>query len=60
MFLTDAVFVNNEVKKSSHGVQAMYGALMMDPDGAFSCSHLCCWDILLLGYTSPIINCSGK
>ncbi len=40
MFLTDAVFVNDEVEKSrEHGVQATYGALMMDPDGAYSCSH---------------------
>lgn len=40
MFLTDAVLVNDEVEKSrEHGVQAMHGALMMHPDGTYSCSH---------------------
>lgn len=52
MFLTDAVFVNNEVEKiREHGVQATYGALMADPDG--------CLFMFTLRCTSPFVNCAG-
>lgn len=49
MFLTDAVFVNDEVEKSrEHGVQATYGALMTDPDG--------CLFMFTLRYSSSFVN----